>query len=406
MSRLASRWNPWRGLEGLPLSVWIVSAATLINRMGTMVLPFLAIYITDEMGLPPSGAGVALMAFGIGGFLSAPLGGWLSDRIGAVWVMVGAFVGSGALLLTFPFVDRYETLLGLIGVWALVNESARPATLVALTDGLDPTQRKAAIALSRLAMNLGMGIGPAVGGVLVATSFDLLFWVDGITAMTAGLFLALTVVQIGWKRPVRDGVVASPVEVIGALLDRKLMGLLFGTFLVILVFDQHRSTLPLFITDNLGFSEQFYGSLFIINVAIILLLEVPLNLKTAHWPHGRTLALGAVLVALGFGATALAVGPGSVIATVVVWTFGEMLLFPSMAAYVADVAPEERRGAYMGAYGLAIWVAVIPAPLAGTWLLEHYGGGTLWGAALVVGLLAAVAMGRLRDTRTLHPTGA
>lgn len=394
--------NPWHGLRGLPPHVWVVSGTTLINRVGTMVLPFLALYVTQELRMPPSRAGLVLSAFGAGGLVAAPLGGWLSDRVGAVRVMAGAFVGSGLLLALFPLVTRYETLVGLTALWALFNETARPATLVALTDGLRPDQRKAAIALNRLAVNLGMGVGPAVGGLLVATSFALLFWIDAATAVAAGVVLALAAVRLGLRPPPRRG--GRPrgrSDLLAALRDPRMGGLLVGTLLAFLVFEQHRSTLPLYLTDGLGLSATFYGTLFLINVSLILLFEVPLNLATAHWPHGRTLALGAGLVAAGFGATGLAGGAAGVVASVVVWTFGEMLLFPGMAAYVADVAPEARRGAYMGAYSLTIWVAVIPASFLGTLLLERAGGGALWAISFVVGCVAAAAF--LLLVRRLKP---
>ncbi|MDX1421277.1 MAG: MFS transporter [Rubricoccaceae bacterium] len=400
--RLLRPRNPWRGLRGLPPHVWVVSAATLVNRVGTMVLPFLALYVTQHLGMPPSRAGLVLSAFGVGGLVAAPLGGWLSDRFGAVRVMAAGFVGSGLLLALFPLVARYEVLVGLTTLWAVFSETARPATLVALTDGLRPDQRKAAIALNRLAVNLGMGIGPAVGGLLVSTSFALLFWIDAVTAVAAGGLLALAAGRLGIRPP--DGRGPRPHgarDLLGALRDPRMGGLLVGTLLAFLVFEQHRSTLPLFLTDGLGLSATFYGTLFLVNVGLILLLEVPLNLATAHWPHGRTLALGAALVAVGFGATGLAGGAAGVVATVVVWTFGEMLLFPGMAAYVADVAPEARRGAYMGAYSLTIWVAVIPASFLGTLLLERAGGGALWAASLVVGCAAAAAFALL----VRRPTG-
>jgi predicted MFS family arabinose efflux permease len=384
--------NPWRGLRGLPPHVWVVSGTTLINRAGTMVLPFLALYITRHLAMPPSRAGLVLAAFGGGGLVAAPLGGWLSDRLGAVRVMTMGLVGSGLVLTLFPFVTRYEALVGLTAVWALFSETARPATLVALTDGLRPGQRKAAIALNRLAVNLGMGIGPAVGGLLAATSFALLFWIDAATAVAAGVFLALAAARLGIRPPADDIAGRRGArDLLAALRDPRMGGLLVGAFLAFLVFEQHRSTLPLYVTDGLGLSATFYGSLFLVNVGLILLLEVPLNLATAHWPHGRTLALGAGLVAVGFGATGLAGGAAGVIASVVVWTFGEMLLFPGMAAYVADVAPEGRRGAYMGAFSLAIWVAIIPASYLGTLVLERAGGGALWAVALVVGCAAALA---------------
>lgn len=396
MARFSNLLAPWRGLRGLPPSVWLVSAVSLVNRMGMMALPFLALYITQELGMPPSRAGQVLAAFGVGGLMAAPLGGWLSDRIGAVRVMILAFTGSAFFLVAFPLVTTYAMLLAMTVAWALISEMARPATLVALTEGLAPAQRKPAIALNRLAVNLGMGIGPAVGGLLATMSFAVLFWVDATTAFLAGAVLVLFARRMGVYDTTSAPDGAPTGSTLQAVRDPLMAGLLLGVLLTFLAFEQHRSTLPLFLTDTLGYAPSFYGALFLVNTGLILLFEVPLNLATAHWPHRKTLALGAVLVAAGFGATGLMSGAAWIVVTVVVWTLGEMLLFPGMVAYVADVSPDGQRGAYMGAFGASIWIALIVAPLGGTYLLEHYGGGVLWAVVFGVGLSAALAMSRLR----------
>ena len=49
--------NPWRGLAGLPRAVWVLSAATLVNRSGTMFVPFLVLYLTRARGYTPAAAG-------------------------------------------------------------------------------------------------------------------------------------------------------------------------------------------------------------------------------------------------------------------------------------------------------------------------------------------------------------
>jgi MFS family permease len=134
---------------------------------------------------------------------------------------------------------------------------------------------------------------------------------------------------------------------------------------------------------------------FTVNTLLIVFLEVQINTSTAHWPHGRCLALGASLTAAGFGALAFARGPWSVMATVVVWTFGEMILLPGMSAYAADIAPADRRGEYMGLYSMAFGAAFTVAPWLGTELLDRLGANVLWGAMFALAMVSAAAMSRL-----------
>jgi MFS family permease len=115
----------------------------------------------------------------------------------------------------------------------------------------------------------------------------------------------------------------------------------------------------------------------------------------ADWPAGRQLALGAALVACGFGGMALTHGRIGIAITVIVWTFGEMVLLPAMAAYVGDIAPEQRSGEYMGLFTMTFGFALVLAPPIGTFLLDRYGGAVLWTAMLGLGLVSAALLTRV-----------
>jgi len=148
---------------------------------------------------------------------------------------------------------------------------------------------------------------------------------------------------------------------------------------------------------TLHLSAAVYGLLFTVNTLLIVLLEVPLNGAMAAWPLGRALALGALLSGLGFGSLALVSSSWGVLATVVIWTFGEMILFPTAAAYASHLAPGDRQGDYMGAYSLSSAAAFALGPWAGARLLEAWGGRALWGVAFLCGLAAAGLFWRMEE---------
>lgn len=391
--------NPWRGVADLPREVWALTATTFVNRVGTMVIPFLVLYLTGPLGFSSALAGAIVGVFGAASIVAAPISGRLADRFGATRVMGSSLVLSAAVLALYPFVRGVAPVIAATVLFAAVSEAYRPASLSAVSLAAGPEQRKAAFALNRLAINLGMSVGPALGGFLAAWSYKALFWVDGASSLAAAALLAWVPVgaarsEAGAAAPAADGASRSPL--LGeAWRDRRLLYFLLASLPALVVFFQLTAALPLFLVRDLGYTAAFFGALFTLNTLIIVVLEVPLNVAMADWRAGRQLALGAALVALGFGGMALTHGRVGIAVTVVVWTFGEMVLLPAMAAYVGDIAPEHRSGEYMGLFTMTFGFALVLAPPIGTFLLDHYGGGVLWPAMLGLGLASAALLSRV-----------
>lgn len=374
-----------------------------------MALPFLVLYLTEHLGVSASLAGLAVSAYGVGGVITAPIAGRLCDRIGPFTIMRSSLALTGILLLVIPLVHSFAMVVALTFVWALVADAGRPATLSALTETIAPEQRKAAIAVNRLGVNLGMSVGPAVGGFLAVVSFPLLFVVDGLTSLAAAG--VLTTLLWSSRRSLaavhrlavehdhdRPRAKARRREGMGVLSDRPAMAFFVAMFLIGLVFMQHQGAMPLYLVRDLHYRESFYGMLFMLNTLIIVAVEVPLNLAMSRWSHRHATMLGVLLFAIGFGALGIVRSAIAITATVVVWTFGEMVLFPVSTAYVADLAPAGRSGEYMGAYSSTFSLALIVGPWAGTAALDHFGPIVAWSGVFACGLVSfgVIAMSRPR----------
>ena len=455
--------NPWRDLKGLPRGVWVLFFATLVNRAGTMALPFLVLYLT-RLGYPAGRAGLMLTVYGVSALVTAPVAGRVADRFGSLPVMKASLLSSGLVLLVFPFA-RGAWVPVAVALLAVTTESFRPANLSSISELVAAERRKAAFALHRLAVNVGMSIGPALGGLLASASFPALFRVDGATSVAAAALLAVFFHRTGKKDDATSaapdvtsvaapgatndapdktndvaagatgGVAASlavaastsdaasgvakegesssgrePVgeresflrQQFGAFADARLAYFLAALLPLLLILFQNESVLALFLVRDLGMTEAGYGLMFTINTALIVLLEVPLNSATAHWSHRRALALGAALFAAGFGSYGLASSAWGVAAAVVVWSFGEMILLPASSAYVAEIAPARKRGEYMGLYTMSFSLAFAVGPLLGTAVYERHGPRAVWAGAFVLGLLSAALLARVRRLPTPH----
>lgn len=392
--------NPWRDLKGLPKELWLLSATVLINRAGTMVLPFLMIYLTKALNIPAQKASVALIAHGIGGILTAPLAGRIADNIGASKVMKTSLVLSGLTLFLFPFINSFPAIVALTFVWSIISEAFRPACMAIISEIVPSSQLKQAFALNRLAINLGMSVGPAVGGFLVYFSYPLLFVVDGVTSLVAGIVLILFFKHVKKAFIVKSESHAKLENIDNPLppvKNRAFLYFLLALGPTILVFFQLESTAPLYLVRDLKMPEAIYGLLFTLNTVIITFLEIPINSVTNTWAYKYSLALGCILIGLGFGAMIWIHDPLTAAISTVIWTFGEMILFPASSAYVADVSPASKRGEYMGIFAMSFGFGTTLGPVFGTNILENYGASTLWISCLFFGFLSAIMMLKIKQ---------
>jgi predicted MFS family arabinose efflux permease len=387
--------NPYRGLKGLPGDVWMIAATTFVNRVGMMALPFLVLYLTEYLHVSATRAGLAISVYGVGSLIVGPIAGRLADRIGPLAVVRGSLALTGVVVLLIPLARSFAAVIVLVFVWAIVADAGRPATMAALTGSAPPEKRRAAIALNRLSVNLAMSVGPAVGGFLAGVSFPLVFVVDGATSLAAALVLSVAL-WIRHRKTTTDEYAAVRTERASAFSkssvvwrDRAALVLFATSFLANIVFSQLQGAMPLYVVRDLGFRESFYGGLFVLNTLIIVAIEVPLNLAMANRAFRPTIAFAVVLIAVGFGGMGLAHTAPAIFITVIIWTFGEMIMFPTATTYVAQIAPPGRTGEYMGAFTSTFSLALIVGPWMGTALLDRVGGPIMWLVMLVIGLIAA-----------------
>src|SRR6187455_880996 len=175
---------------GLSRSTWLLSIVMLINRSGTMVVPFLTLYLIS-MGYSVSKAGFVFAFFGLGAFSGAFVGGKLTDKIGFYPVQIITLLGGGIMFFVLAQMQTYWLIFLFTYLLAFINEAFRPANSTAIAFYSKPENRTRSYSLNRLAINLGWAVGSGLGGLLAHINYELLFWVDGLTNITAALVMWL-----------------------------------------------------------------------------------------------------------------------------------------------------------------------------------------------------------------------
>jgi MFS family permease len=379
--RLATWWA--NTSRGLPQPFWYLLAGTFVNRMGQMVTPFLALYLSGPRDFSPSVVGVVLACLGAGAFASQPIGGYLADRVGRRATLV---IGMVATAISFMLLAAVRDL-ALIAVAAALSGLAvdlyRPAVSAMIADLVAPEHRPRAFALVYWVINLGVAFAGVTGGLLAERSFWLLFVLDAATCLA---FAALIARKVPETRPPRDP--SRPAGYAQALGDRLLVGLSASTLLGAIVYIQSLVTLPLAVEAD-GLGPDAFGLIYAVNPIVVIVAQVFVLRILDRIAGVRILVVALVVMGVGFGMTAFASTVPMFALTVVVWTLGEVGFNAVGPALIADIAPADLRGRYNGVVGMAYGAAALLGPLFGTRLFEDYGENVLWTACLVASLVSA-----------------
>ncbi len=392
--------------RGLPRRAWILFAVNLVNSSGSMVIFFLSLYLTRELGLTTARAGQALSLYGLGSLAGAFAGGWLSDRIGSIRVQKMSLGVCGAMLLVLGQVRTVASILPLLFGLALFAGMLYPANTTSMAKICPAELQVKGFALNRLANNLGATIGPAVGGVLALRDYRLLFWADGLTSLAAAALFALlwTGARLGTRTG--DGEPGSAKAAGGEAdgmsrsrspwRDMPFILLMLINFVWSAVFIQLLTTFPLYMRNIYGLAENRIGQLFAVNTIMIVALEMILMERIRRHSQARMINISFVLLGVGLGMMPLGRGFAFGALTVAVWTFGEMLSMPLVTALIAARADDSNRGRYIGLFSFAFSLAFVVAPAGGTAIYEHFGPDAVWYVCGGLCLLLAAAFSALR----------
>ncbi|WP_328972322.1 MFS transporter [Streptomyces sp. NBC_00239] len=397
--------------RGLRPEVWLLALVMFVNRAGTMVVPFLSLYLTRELGMGAGTVGAVLAAYGAGAVAGSFAGGWALRRADAFRVQAGSLAGTALGFLVLSALREPAAVVVWVAVLGALTESFRPANAAALSACAPPEVRRRAFALNRLAVNLGMTAGPALGGLLAGVGYAWLFAVDGLTCVVAavGVVLVFDPRRRGRTGEEAPGAGDPSGEASGTPAedgdggrwwrDAGYLAFLGCLGLTLLIFMQVSSAYPLYLLDHHGIDEASFGLLLGGSSVILVVFEVWITHRTEAVDARRILAAGALLVGVGFGLTPLAGGPLALAPLVVAWTVGEILIMPTSMAAAASLAAPHGAG-HMSAYFATFSVAFILAPVVG---LGLYGAAPAFVWWLSLALAPVIAAGFLANPR-LRPS--
>ncbi|HRD56766.1 MAG TPA: MFS transporter [Ferruginibacter sp.] len=385
-----------KAYSGLTKNIWLLSIVMLVNRSGTMVLAFLTLYC-KKLGYSTEQGGWVVAIYGLGSVVGALLGGKLSDQLGFYKVQFGALFFGGILFILLGQMNSYTAICICTFVLSMVNETFRPANATAIAHYSNKKNRTQSFSLVRLAINMGWGVGIAVGGFLASIDYHLLFWVDGFTNIGAAIMLLIILPKVSieqQKKPQEDVSIQGRTAEYNQspLKDKEFLLFLFFVMLFALCFFQLFTTVPIFMKENLGLGEAQIGTIMAFNGVLIALIEMLYVYKLeGRRPYLFLITIGTLLMGIAFSFFNLPFTNGFTVAVfaILVLTFAEMTAMPFMNSYYISKSSELKRGHYAGLYTMAWSVAQVFGSSLGAIAAEKVGFSNLWWIVTMLCLLSA-----------------
>jgi MFS family permease len=367
----------------------------LVSRSGTsMVWPFLTIYLRQRLDIPLTTVALLLTLNSAVGLVATSVAGPVVDRFGRKGAMVLGMMAASLNLLAM-------SAAGSFGLWTLlmaIDGAFSPLYAVGsqamIADMIEPARRPGAYALLRMVANLGVAIGPSIGGFVTAASYTLAFY---IAAAAEFAFTLLVFFFIRETVPQREeGAETRAESGYGPVLrDRPFLAFCGVYTLAGITYSLMMILLSVYGKENFGVPESQYGFIVATNAAMVVLFQFGITRVTGRFHHLPVLAVGSLFYALGVGSVALGHSFPAFLLSMVILTIGEMIMIPTSTALTANLAPPEMRGRYMGIYGLTWSIGFGIGPVLGGYLNDNLAPVATWYGGFLIGLAATAGFALL-----------
>ena len=379
-----------RATAGYPRQFWLLFWGVLVNSSGSsMVWPFLTIYLRQRLDVPLTTIALLLTANALAGLASTSVAGPAVDRFGRKGAMVLSLGVGCVFMLALGRVDTLAGAVALMVFKGMTDPLYRVGSDAMVADLIPPAKRADAYALLRMIANLGVAIGPSIGGFITAVSYGLAFSIAAATALTYALLVAVFMRETIPQWPAEDR--AKQARGYGPVLrDRPFLAFCVAYSFAGMAYSLMMVLLPVYVKENFGVPESSYGFIMATNAAMVVLFQYSVTRLTQRYYHLPVLAVGSLFYALGVGSVALGAGFAGFLVSMIILTIGELIMIPTSTALTANLAPPDMRGRYMGVYGLTWGVAMGIGPVLGGTLNDQVAPVAIWYAGLVLGAVAAI----------------
>lgn len=380
--------------KGLSTNTWMLALIMFINQSGAMILPFMAIYMEEELAFTDIKKGVVLALFGLGAIIGGLYGGKLTDQLGSYKIQLFSLLCVIPLYISLAFIKNFEFLCFGVLLTSTTKELFRPANSVSVAKYAKPENITKAFSLNRMALNLGYSVGPAVGGFLAVISFKLLFFTNA--------FMALIAAVLFWwyfknknTKTIQENT-TNLNEQKNAFKDRDFLLFSFFVTLFAFCFFQILNTLPIFYKNVALLKENQIGVLMGFNGLIVFSLEMfIIHIAEKKFTLLSNLIFGMIFCGLAYTTLLFSSDLFFLYFSLFLLSISEILIMPLTSTIAVYRSTPENRGKYMGINGISYSSALIFSPIIGTWVIEKFNFSTLWTLNIIVSIITILGFWKI-----------
>lgn len=386
-------------LQRYPPQFWLLFTGFVVNRASNgLIWPFITIYVREQSGAPLSHITALFTLEALTGLLATAVVGPVMDRFGRKPVMALSLLGSGLVLVAMREAHTLEAWALLLAVYGMVIPAFTIGAHAMVADVVPESQRPSAYALMRIAQNIGVAVGPAIGGFLVVSAYGLTYLIAAAVNAVLGVFVVLLLAE---TLPASGAAVRRDGGYLRLLRDRAFVVFIAVLLLVEMIITLVFVLLPVYAKENYGVLEDQYGLIVTINAVMVVLFQYSVTRLTQRFRPLTVIAVGALVYALGSMTIALGSTFAAFALSMVIVTIGELMVAPTGLTITAWLAPPDMRARYMGVYSITYTLAAGIAPLIGGQLNDYVGPDAVWYGGLALGLMAATGFFLMQRARLL-----
>lgn len=386
LTRLDTLYNEY------PSPFWTLIIVTFIDRLGgALLFPFFALYLTSKFGIGMTQVGVLFATYSVSSFVGSMFGGALTDRMGRKSMLIFSLISTSITSVLMGLVNSLNAIFLLAVLVGVLTETGGPAYQAMVADLLPEEKRAQGYGMVRVAFNVAVVIGPAIGGFLATRSYLMIFIADAVISLVCAVIVVFALPE---TKPAPhpgttpESVASSFSGYLRVLRDTTFMLFIGACILMGLVYMNMNTTLGVYLRDEYSISTSGYGYILSLNAAMVVLFQFPITRRIEGKPRLLIMALGSALYAIGFAMYGIVSTYILFLVAMVVITVGEMLVAPVSQAIVAGFAPEDMRGRYMAIFGFSWGIPFAVGPLLAGMIMDNYNPQLLWYSAGLVGFLA------------------